>query len=695
MSFAKKEEPQGQELINYLQKRFANLWQRLAGDPTTEDRDFFVEEYLRDLEERAYLETTIANQYRGRYLLELVQNAVDAMQRQTGQLPKNIILETDEPAEPLSYRCHIQLSKEALYVANDGQPFEAADVRGLTAMGKSTKGEGRYIGHKGLGFRAVLEISHAPEIYSGPYQFGFSRAETLGLLRQGLEGVEVSEVPGLSVPFPRSLEKLPEGERQLLSQLQQQGYVTIVRLPLKAGLFSEVVVACREFLNSHSLLFLPFITELTLQLPNEPRQTLRKTNRELTARNENVRLERVSLKLEPENKTEEWLLVKPWESLAIPAEYLDGLNDRTWQNTKTAGLALALPLLELSSGDLFFKRRLDPLPFFVHFPTKEATGLGLALHAEFYLSVSRKEIDGDLPYNRWLAKSVADFLCREALPALQARYPDDINLLDLLADVAYHNGPFGHSFRQLLDERLAVTAFVPVGAGRYRRPVEVVWTPLMDAGVLLFRKIFPQPPTNYAYPVLQLEQAYLTEEEGFDYRRLRRFLQELGVRSVSPEELPDLMPQAHKNWLDNVVTTADICLTLALWLEQLGKGTFTPEERQRLLLNAARNLAILPVSGRWEIPGAEVVDWPATEAGRQALKSRQEFFGPVLVISEQAYDFEEKSEEKELEGKARAWHKRLGVKSLDPEPRNPFADDERDDDERNDDEYYRERARRW
>jgi hypothetical protein len=353
-------------------------------------------------------------------------------------------------------------------------------------------------------------------------------------------------------------------------------------------------------------------------------------------------------------------------------------------------------LLELSSGDLFFKRRLDPLPFFVHFPTKEATGLGLALHAEFYLSVSRKEIDGDLPYNRWLAKSVADFLCREALPTLQARYPDDINLLDLLADVAYHNGPFGHTFRQLLDERLAVTAFVPIGAGRYRRPVEVVWTPLMDAGVLLFRKIFPQPPTNYSYPVLQLEQAYLTEEEGFDYRRLRRFLQELGVRPVSPEELPDLMPQAHKNWLDNVITTADVCLTLALWLEQLGKGTFTPEERQRLLLNAARNLAILPVGGRWEIPGAEVVDWPATEAGRQALKSRQEFFGPVLVISEQAYDFEEKSEEKELEGKVRAWHKRLGVKSLDPEPRNPFANDSNDrGEERNDDDYYRELASRW
>jgi hypothetical protein len=666
-------QPEGPELVSYLQKRFISLWRRLSEESDEDERDFFLEEYLRDLEERAYLETTIANQYRGQYLAELLQNVVDAMQRHAELLP--LPLPPSEPEEepaPVTYRCLIRLTDRALYVANDGLPFRAEDVRSITAMGKSTKGAGRYIGYKGLGFRAVLAISDTPEIYSGPYRFRFSRGETLALLKEKSDGVEIGDLPTLSVPFHADPEKLEPVEQEVLEGIFTQGYVTVIRLPLKAGLHQDVKTNCEEFVTGQTLLFLPYITSLLLQVPGAPVREVRRTSRMIppvTREEKKASLELLTL-AGASPKPEIWLLTRPVEPATIPAGLTESLNDRTWAGVQNAGMALAFPAAEVKKGGLYFKRRRDPLTFFTFFPTGEASGAGIAVHADFYLSASRKEIDQSLLYNRWLVKEVVEFLCNAAIPTLQEHFPDEALLVDLLLDVAYHNGPFGHSFRQWLDERLAASPFVPAGAGRYYRPREMVWTPLTGAGVVLFRRVFPEPPDGYHYPVIQLEETYIEEEEGFEYRRVRRFLRDIGMRPVSPEELPELLPQAFQNLEDGVVSVSDICATLALWLEQLAKNTLTPEERQRSLLNIARQLAVLPVGNGWEKPGAELYDWPATEEGFRKLRARQEFFGPVKVISEKCYS----PENREFEAQIREWHKRLGVKSLDPEPELPAWD---------------------
>ena len=40
-------------------------------------------------------------------------------------------------------------------------------IETLGHIGASTKTEGEAIGHKGIGFKSVLEVSLTPEIYSG------------------------------------------------------------------------------------------------------------------------------------------------------------------------------------------------------------------------------------------------------------------------------------------------------------------------------------------------------------------------------------------------------------------------------------------------------------------------------------------------------------------------------------------------
>jgi len=53
-----------------------------------------------------------------------------------------------------------------LYVANDGQPFTDSNFKAISNLGQNDKDPQKSIGNKKIGFRNVLEISKAPEIYS-------------------------------------------------------------------------------------------------------------------------------------------------------------------------------------------------------------------------------------------------------------------------------------------------------------------------------------------------------------------------------------------------------------------------------------------------------------------------------------------------------------------------------------------------
>jgi hypothetical protein len=110
------------------------------------------------LREDVSQEAQISNDYRGRLVYELLQNADDAMTgRATG----------DD-------RIIFRLTDTDLWVGNSGRPLNESDVKGLCGLGASGKGEiaGRRrasIGHKGMGFKSVLEITAAPEVVSDEY----------------------------------------------------------------------------------------------------------------------------------------------------------------------------------------------------------------------------------------------------------------------------------------------------------------------------------------------------------------------------------------------------------------------------------------------------------------------------------------------------------------------------------------------
>jgi hypothetical protein len=207
----------------------------------------------------------VAQEYQGRVLYELIQNASDAHNRAGYAAPVRIRLNRSEG------------DFGTLYITNGGNPFTRDDFEAINSIAQSSKPPGEGIGNKGLGFRSVLTISTWPEIYSSEpegnltgdlngYCFGFARPEDLvDLCHNDQELIErVSKdlhpmlLPTPRRPVPRQVADLADGRT-----------ATVIRLPLRS---EEAIRSVeRQIKQLHSdeaplLLFLKLISELSVEI---------------------------------------------------------------------------------------------------------------------------------------------------------------------------------------------------------------------------------------------------------------------------------------------------------------------------------------------------------------------------------------------------------------------------------------------
>jgi hypothetical protein len=216
-------------------------------------------------------ERTQAREYRGRELLELLQNADDAA-------------EPGRPAKVL-----LRLEPEGLLVANTGSCFSQFGVASLMFPDNSPKllNKKRYIGNKGLGFRSVLSWSPGPFLLSGPLSIGFNQAhasQTLDRLRTESTAVDRAmkrladagqpcRIPTLAVPFILDANSLlhlapSSGWHRLFalaSELRAQNYDTVVVLPFDVAESHEQARSQMKQIGRELLLFTKHLTEVTLQ----------------------------------------------------------------------------------------------------------------------------------------------------------------------------------------------------------------------------------------------------------------------------------------------------------------------------------------------------------------------------------------------------------------------------------------------
>lgn len=374
---------------------------RAAVERLADDQRALYQRQPRELVSHANRETSAVEGYRGRQLLELLQNADDAANR-----------EDDE------HRLLIEIRDGRLIIANTGVPFSLRGLESLVISDCSPKqlDRNRFIGCKGLGFRSVLTWTDHPLISSGALQVAFSRDRALADIRelasnrevaQTVEEFEVAEAhpPVPIMRFP-SWPKSGSPDLQLATTYREQGYDTVIVLPFNSASAAEEAEDQVAGLPTESLLFCQHLTEVQLK-----GQTVRRWEilREVLAPT------RMRLIMHGGDRDSLWTIHRRESSLPLR-------EDVTRREFQTA---VAVP----DQPEIAENRTLC-----VFFPTRDALPLPVVLHATLVLGDDRNRVH-DTATNRAvlaaLGEHLAEVVAEEATESSPKRA---LRLLDGLQD---------------------------------------------------------------------------------------------------------------------------------------------------------------------------------------------------------------------------------------------------------------------
>ena len=180
------------------------------------------------LADMAAMEKYMCESYSGRIIVELLQNADDAR----------------------SSKVYITEKNGNVIFANNGRPFNDADVMAISRSGASEKKRGMTIGYRGIGFKSTSFLSSEIIIYSNDTAFSFSKAKTATAL-----GVDEEHVPTIRIPF--LVDAAPY--KDIIDELQDNGFTTIF---IFKSSNKEVLREEIESLSSDLMLFLKNLKEI-------------------------------------------------------------------------------------------------------------------------------------------------------------------------------------------------------------------------------------------------------------------------------------------------------------------------------------------------------------------------------------------------------------------------------------------------
>ena len=394
------------------------------------------------LHNAAAAEDRVRNDYAGRSVIELLQNAHDAC-ADAGTVGQ----------------AWIALTPSALIVANQGAPFDRKRVHSLIQLGDSSKapGDSRHhtIGYKGVGFTAVLELTDRPQVFSRDTSFAFDRAIAAAKVSEVLD-LDPRGVPLRYFPTPLDRDELGE-DAAVIDRLMQAGAVTAIRLPLRDEDAARTArQQLTEGLRAETLLFMPSLKRLTVQLPESEHEWSRRAGRATGSLGTLTHLR------SSHGTAGSWLLAR--RRVSVPAEVLHRLDDPLWSDVSDVEATVAVP---------WHNGRPDPdrmsQPIHVYFPTDDRLGRSVLVHGDFYMQSSRRRVTTEGP-GQGITALVAD-AAADLVASLAVELRDHGN--DLVRMLAPREAPdgFGVELANSIDERLAAAEFLPAAVpGKYLTP---------------------------------------------------------------------------------------------------------------------------------------------------------------------------------------------------------------------------------
>uniref|UniRef100_A0A7S0MIB1 Protein NO VEIN C-terminal domain-containing protein n=1 Tax=Cryptomonas curvata TaxID=233186 RepID=A0A7S0MIB1_9CRYP len=314
----------------------------------------------------------------GHFISELIQNADDCLYSDI-QLPK----------------MKIYLADNYMLISKNEVGFVASDVFSVCSIGESTKSQGScFIGHKGIGFKAVFAASKSPTIISIPWYFGF------------VEGADEID----SFVTPRWLdvaarEKLPDLVKQVMESHKTFG--SLLYLPYHSqmqSMVSEGNFHALQFVDPVSLLFLNKIKCIEVVDMNDPNKSMCAQCEELESEESNT-IKSVFFEERPRLSKHiincsgsKFPVTLVRLSLSVPNSTQSAIEAGNL-NPKLTEICVCFPLESES-------RPLSSYSVFAHLPVSKL-GFPFKVQANWILSTNRESVEETQFLNLFLRNQIA------------------------------------------------------------------------------------------------------------------------------------------------------------------------------------------------------------------------------------------------------------------------------------------------
>lgn len=414
----------------------------------------------------------VEHQYHGRFLVELIQNAHDALfetgdENRKHQRIEIVIAEDEHPYG-------------ALYIANDGQPFAQSNFEAISNLGQSDKNPQISIGNKGIGFRSVLEITDSPAIYSrneinslefDGYCFRFC-PDVIQMFKDPIQRIiegendvkspissnepllrweqsrfedfrnqcksfdedwlvrELAFLSPYALPIP-----IDSGDMTaIIEGLQKRGFSTVIRLPFLSENIRKITKERMDWMDGSKIIFLQRLDELKL-VYGDVEKSYRKDQKLRTG----DKADDYELSIESDIPTAEendansvsryWLWTRkiggkenPEEREKIKAAVKD--LPGKWPEVEEATIAIAVQLGELPENGMLN----------IYLPTNVSSGCSAHFSAPFFGDMSRTNIYFENSFNQLLLKAIAETSADVILKSLAQNGEEEAAaILDLLS----------------------------------------------------------------------------------------------------------------------------------------------------------------------------------------------------------------------------------------------------------------------
>ena len=483
--------------------------------------------------------------YNGRQLLELLQNCDD-------EGSKEVLIKLDQ-------------EKKQVSIHNVGTPFSKNGYRSLFISNLSSKTEKKkYIGNKGLGFRSIINWSHAIEIQSNNFSLKYSestRKANFNSLFDKEKQLTIQKEQNLKehvIPMP--FLTLPN-----IGKIQQNRYVTSIIIDYKIKFLKDIVKQIRA-ITPETILFLNNIE--TIKFEGLVGQQDISCTRETVQTNSDVFQPLTKIRFE--NGTN-WQIFE--KEALLPEKYWDEIKqDEELYQTKIA----IEENFEVSSTYLYS-----------FFPTKIQLKQPYILHATFDLDATRNQIN-DSEKNRFILQEIVDFTTKVAKYFSQEEVsykPLDIlhhsHKADTLDDLGYY---------ELIDKTVHTEPILPCIDNTYKTLKESIFIS-NEFGQMLLNIDAQNEIDCHLLPLTDksLKDYYLEdhiEQELSVLKDVVKILNEISIKELTMQQRAEFIYQIVKN-CDFIRTDFENKMTFlvndAITNIQEGEYVYTPITKNNLL----------------------------------------------------------------------------------------------------------------